>query len=959
MPGQKRRLSHDSPPKRTKRLATAPTALNDEDEDSLEAILALIKAHEESEALARKLQDEWNGGSIDMDTSGPSSSCPRSSSSRDPNSSTERSPLSPDHADVIDASDGDSCHDERVPVPEDDESMARCLAREWEIEDSVRINDLPRPPPTSASSVRRIKHKAKRVRVNSPEGSQCDLTTIDDKDDATITNEKLPAVAQLEQCRDFFTGEKTCSSCRSTLPSPRGHVTFSQHIMAPPSLLRLLHASCKSCKITHCRGCMAPLSCAPTCKGDSSECAVQTCCTNVRVLALFEALGGFDRLYLVERETSDQRAREIAARAKKAQMGSVGPGGTGYGTDPSYGHQYPHIATAKRVRRGGRSPAASMSSGEPALALVQSFDEIIVRALNTITGFLPAPYAEDPQIYDLLPHQAVGGLLALSQLPDLLGDLLRNDSVTDWITRVDVYHAMLRLLRRMADCELTLEVLVGERWEMSKSCGLEDWMWDEDSIVWERNTDTGAYVRAPPLYVHFKKLTRQCEAFLAGASSMLESAGAEEDSDVAETAVTATSLCGDIIAARDDIERAMAVMGKNPPSALHGLEPSEVPSASEAPSGPSYSSSSKRQAGTSKDKGKARDSSIDLERKYAAECERLAFKYVALSEGAYNYAPELQKTANATRNPKDRLHLVKELAVMATSLPPGVWVRVDEVRNDAIKVMIAGPAGTPYAGGLFEFDCFIPLEYPHKPPLMHLRTTGGGSVRFNPNLYNSGKVCLSLLGTWPGRPEEQWSPKSTLLQVLVSIQSMILIDLPYFNEPGFGKANPSNQASIEYNKNICMHTTRWAIVDWVKDEHKHGIWAEVIASHFSTRYDTIKKCIQEWAKTQPNIRKYLTYTGGNLYGGALAYSPIIMPPSLLHADPEISALGGVAPPYPDASSSHGSTASLLSSHANRDGRGKQPALSTSKPMDLLEEFDTGVKRVQKWKFGEAESTDLD
>jgi ubiquitin-protein ligase len=65
--------------------------------------------------------------------------------------------------------------------------------------------------------------------------------------------------------------------------------------------------------------------------------------------------------------------------------------------------------------------------------------------------------------------------------------------------------------------------------------------------------------------------------------------------------------------------------------------------------------------------------------------------------------------------------------------------------------MIAGPDDTPYAGGLFEFDCFMPIEYPNKPPLMHLRTTGGGTVRFNPNLYNDGKVCLSLLGTWPGR----------------------------------------------------------------------------------------------------------------------------------------------------------------------------------------------------------------
>jgi ubiquitin-protein ligase len=36
-----------------------------------------------------------------------------------------------------------------------------------------------------------------------------------------------------------------------------------------------------------------------------------------------------------------------------------------------------------------------------------------------------------------------------------------------------------------------------------------------------------------------------------------------------------------------------------------------------------------------------------------------------------------------------------------------------------------------------------------------------------------GKVCLSLLGTWSG---PGWDPKrSTLLQVLVSIQSLIMV----------------------------------------------------------------------------------------------------------------------------------------------------------------------------------------
>lgn len=61
------------------------------------------------------------------------------------------------------------------------------------------------------------------------------------------------------------------------------------------------------------------------------------------------------------------------------------------------------------------------------------------------------------------------------------------------------------------------------------------------------------------------------------------------------------------------------------------------------------------------------------------------------------------------------------------------------------KIMIAGPDGTPYAGGLFEFDCFMPIQYPNKPPLLHLRTTGGGTVRFNPNLYNNGKVSPGQL----------------------------------------------------------------------------------------------------------------------------------------------------------------------------------------------------------------------
>jgi hypothetical protein len=83
------------------------------------------------------------------------------------------------------------------------------------------------------------------------------------------------------------------------------------------------------------------------------------------------------------------------------------------------------------------------------------------------------------------------------------------------------------------------------------------------------------------------------------------------------------------------------------------------------------------------------------------------------------------------------------------------------------------------------FDIYCHSNYPNNSPYVNLQTTGYGAVRFNPNLYNCGKVCLSLLGTWSGGQNETWDPKSsTLLQVLVSIQSLIFVPEPYFNEPG-------------------------------------------------------------------------------------------------------------------------------------------------------------------------------
>ena len=135
--------------------------------------------------------------------------------------------------------------------------------------------------------------------------------------------------------------------------------------------------------------------------------------------------------------------------------------------------------------------------------------------------------------------------------------------------------------------------------------------------------------------------------------------------------------------------------------------------------------------------------------------------------------------------------LLRELDQLKDELPrdgkSSIWIRFDEESPQYIRAVVAAalPGPTPYAGGMFCFDGYVPPDYPSVPPQFTLLTTGGGSVRFGPNLYADGKVCLSLLGTWPG---PKWNPKlSNLLQVLISIQGLILgVEHPYYLEPGHG-----------------------------------------------------------------------------------------------------------------------------------------------------------------------------
>lgn len=70
--------------------------------------------------------------------------------------------------------------------------------------------------------------------------------------------------------------------------------------------------------------------------------------------------------------------------------------------------------------------------------------------------------------------------------------------------------------------------------------------------------------------------------------------------------------------------------------------------------------------------------------------------------------------------------------------------------------------------GSFFFEIIFPFDYPSHPPKVVFHT-GDGEMRFHPNLYTNGKVCLSILNTWHG---EQWSSSMTLSSILVTLTTL-------------------------------------------------------------------------------------------------------------------------------------------------------------------------------------------
>ncbi|KAJ8765002.1 hypothetical protein K2173_010474 [Erythroxylum novogranatense] len=184
--------------------------------------------------------------------------------------------------------------------------------------------------------------------------------------------------------------------------------------------------------------------------------------------------------------------------------------------------------------------------------------------------------------------------------------------------------------------------------------------------------------------------------------------------------------------------------------------------------------------------------------------------------------------------------------ILQSNLPDGIYVRVYEDRMDLLRAVIVGAYGTPYQDGLFFFDFQLAPEYPDVPPSAYYHS---GGWRINPNLYEEGKVCLSLLNTWTGRGNEVWDPtSSSILQVLVSLQGLVLNSKPYFNEAGYDKqigTAEGEKNSLSYNENTFLLNCKTMM--YLMRKPPKG-FEELIKEHFRRRGHYILKACDAYMR---------------------------------------------------------------------------------------------------------------
>ncbi|TPX49703.1 hypothetical protein SeMB42_g02508 [Synchytrium endobioticum] len=105
--------------------------------------------------------------------------------------------------------------------------------------------------------------------------------------------------------------------------------------------------------------------------------------------------------------------------------------------------------------------------------------------------------------------------------------------------------------------------------------------------------------------------------------------------------------------------------------------------------------------------------------------------------------------------------IVKETERLLAEPAPGISAVPHEDNLRYFDVVIAGPNQSPFEGGVFRLELFLPEEYPMAPPKVRFLTK-----IYHPNIDKLGRICLDIL-------KDKWSPALQIRTVLLSVQALL------------------------------------------------------------------------------------------------------------------------------------------------------------------------------------------
>lgn len=162
----------------------------------------------------------------------------------------------------------------------------------------------------------------------------------------------------------------------------------------------------------------------------------------------------------------------------------------------------------------------------------------------------------------------------------------------------------------------------------------------------------------------------------------------------------------------------------------------------------------------------------------------------------------------------------------------GIYFWFNENDISEMRILInPHQSKSAYDGGFFIFEVDFPENFPMEPPKVTFNPKQN-TVRFHPNYYQNGKVCLSIINTWGVK---QWASSLTMVALANTLISR-MDENAITGEPGF--ENTTDTIKKNYNNYVEYGKYTEAIIKIMNNNLPvYQPFMEIIRANFIKQYN--------------------------------------------------------------------------------------------------------------------------